>query len=1075
MKADEEDKQNHLPSVSGPSLGPAIRSTPPEVEGYEILRVLGEGGMGVVYLARQQVSVQRQVALKIVKPGMDSKQVVTRFESERQALALLDHPNIAHVYDAGTTKDGHPYFSMEYVSGLPITEYCDKYRLSIDERLELFIQVCEGVQHAHQKGIIHRDIKPSNVLVYKEGDKPLPKIIDFGVAKALTAPLTEKTFFTEQGQLLGTPEYMSPEQAEMNIYDIDTRSDIYSLGIVLYELLTGALPFERREFEQIGFAEILRTIREQDPPRPSTRLSSLGDNAKLVANSRRTQVKALAKRLCNELEWIPLKAMRKERSRRYESAAELARDIQSYLKGDPLIAGPESVAYRMNKFMRRNHVVVTAAAVVLIVLVTATVISIVFAVGQARERARAEQRRAEAELQARMKEAVVDFLNYDLLASGSPARAKGRDVTVRDALDRASQQIVGRFDDDPLVEASIRHTLGTTYNEIGLYEKAEAHLERALEIFRNQSGEEYRDTITAMDSLGILYKNQGRYDEANQLFNDSLKVSLQVLGEENRITLNIMNNQANLYRQIGQFAKAEQILMNTFWIKRRTLGPEHPDTLRTMTNRGIVCRRLGQYKKAEVLLCDSLEMKQRILGKKDPDTLIAMHALAQVYREQGRYTDAQPLYLETVEISKPILGEVHPNRLMYMHNLSLLYREQKQYKQAESLLLELYELEKRAFGERYPDTIHIGHDLIALYEAWDKLDEAHKWRMRLHGDEADNINVEGHKVKQMDKPQDHSLPVKVKPITRKAIYADIFREAVAHQLGTKPEQLIDEDFKKIEQLDLSHLKISDIKPLEVLTQLKRLYLHDTKVSNLEPLMALTNLRELRLSRTPVTNLEPLTALTKLRRLWIDGTPTSDLAPLSVCTELELLDIGYTRVSNLDSLQGLTKLKKLWLPATWVCSLDDLKELRNLEELYLWNTSVNDLKPLARLTNLCVLNLSQTMVSNIEPLKALTNLKLLNIDRTKINNIEHLRNLTLLKQLYLAGILVADLEPLVGLTNLQMLCLADTQVKDLSPLKALVYLKEIHLGGLDVSDEQVMELQNTLRGLKIVRQKVEISE
>jgi serine/threonine protein kinase len=288
MKADEEDKQDRLPSVSGPSLGPANLSAPPDVEGYEILRVLGEGGMGVVYLARQQVPVQRQVALKIVKPGMDSKQVVARFEAEQQALALLDHPNVAQVYDAGTTKDGHPYFSMEYVSGSPITEYCDKHRFSIEERLKLFIQVCEGVQHAHQKGIIHRDIKPSNILVYKEGDKPLPKIIDFGVAKALTASLTEKTFFTEQGQLLGTPEYMSPEQAEMTRYDIDTRSDIYSLGVVLYELLTGALPFERRDLEQVGFAEILRTIREQDPPRPSMRLSSLGPDTRHVAEARKT-------------------------------------------------------------------------------------------------------------------------------------------------------------------------------------------------------------------------------------------------------------------------------------------------------------------------------------------------------------------------------------------------------------------------------------------------------------------------------------------------------------------------------------------------------------------------------------------------------------------------------------------------------------------------------------------------------------------------------------------------------------------------------------------------------------------
>ena len=399
MKADEEDKQDRLPSVSGPSLGPANLSAPPDVEGYEILRVLGEGGMGVVYLARQQVPVQRQVALKIVKPGMDSKQVVTRFESEQQALALLDHPNIAQVYDAGTTKDGHPYFSMEYVSGSPITEYCDKHRLSIEERLKLFIQVCEGVQHAHQKGIIHRDIKPSNVLVYKEGDKPLPKIIDFGVAKALTAPLTEKTFLTEQGQLLGTPEYMSPEQAEMTRYDIDTRSDIYSLGVVLYELLTGALPFERRDLEQVGFAEILKTIREQDPPRPSMRLSSLGVDTRHVAEARKTSPNLLPRLVRGDLDWVVMKSLEKEPIRRYDTASELAADIRRHLKSEPVQAGPPSVSYKLRKFIRRHQVVVLAASMVVVALVAGLIMAMCGFFQAQQERDRAVESKGEAIIQ----------------------------------------------------------------------------------------------------------------------------------------------------------------------------------------------------------------------------------------------------------------------------------------------------------------------------------------------------------------------------------------------------------------------------------------------------------------------------------------------------------------------------------------------------------------------------------------------------------------------------------------------------------------------------------------------------
>jgi WD40 repeat protein/tRNA A-37 threonylcarbamoyl transferase component Bud32/Flp pilus assembly protein TadD len=388
---------DNLPSIEGPGT---------KIGRYELLEQIGEGGMGLVYLAQQKKPVKRRVALKIIKPGMDSMQVIARFEAERQALAVLDHPNIAHVFDAGTTKEGRPYFIMEYVKGMSITKYCDENKLNIEQRLHLFEQVCEGIHHAHQKGIIHRDLKPSNILVSVHGDRAVPKIIDFGIAKAVAQPLTEKTFVTFQGQLLGTPEYMSPEQVDMATQDIDIRSDIYSLGVVLYELLAGIVPFGRESLQGLGFAEIQRTIREQEPASPSIRLTSLGEKAKTIASSRGTQAIALARRLHRELEWIPLKAMRKDRCRRYRSASELADDVRNYLNGLPLIAGPETAMYRVNKFVHKHAGSVATAAIIAVAIILGLVIStaMYFRAEQARKNELAARTQAE---QAREQEAIA--------------------------------------------------------------------------------------------------------------------------------------------------------------------------------------------------------------------------------------------------------------------------------------------------------------------------------------------------------------------------------------------------------------------------------------------------------------------------------------------------------------------------------------------------------------------------------------------------------------------------------------------------------------------------------------------
>jgi len=349
-----------------------------QIGSYKLISILGEGGYGIVYLAERLRPVKRRVALKIIKPGMDTKQVIARFEAERQALALLDHPNIAKVFNAGTTKAGRPYFVMEYVKGVPITEHCDRHKLNIEERLNLFLQVCAAVQHAHQKGIIHRDIKPSNIQVSIQGEQAVPKVIDFGVAKAISQPLTERTLVTEQGQFVGTPEYMSPEQAEMTTQDIDTRTDIYSLGVVLYELLTGVLPFDAKTLREGGLDHIRHMIREEDPKTPSARLSVIsGEESTKVAKLRRTDVRTLGRKLHGDLDWITIKAMEKDRMRRYQTAHALAEDIQRHLDYEPVLAGPPSKIYRMKKFLRKYRTPLTAAAVVAAALVVGLVVSTV--------------------------------------------------------------------------------------------------------------------------------------------------------------------------------------------------------------------------------------------------------------------------------------------------------------------------------------------------------------------------------------------------------------------------------------------------------------------------------------------------------------------------------------------------------------------------------------------------------------------------------------------------------------------------------------------------------------------------